>query len=50
MDSSFRVIGVHGSGVFSSVLKAIEISTNNEVAIKIARNRPTLLVILNPLT
>ena len=38
LGDKYKIIGFHGQGVFSNVLKAIDVTTNDLVAIKLLRN------------
>jgi serine/threonine-protein kinase PRP4 len=38
LQEKYRVLGFHGKGVFGSVLKAVDIETNQDLAIKVIRN------------
>jgi hypothetical protein len=40
LGEKYKIIGFHGQGVFSNVLKAVDLSSNELVAIKLLRNNP----------
>jgi serine/threonine-protein kinase PRP4 len=46
INGRYRVVGIHGKGVYSTVVKALDIQDNNlEVAVKISRNNETMYVV-----
>merc|ERR1712000_749285 len=42
MNDKYRILGKHGKGVFSQVLKVEELETKNVFAIKVSRNNDTM--------
>ena len=42
MDQRYRILGFHGKGVFSTVLRCLDLETQSEVAIKVARNNDAM--------
>jgi len=42
MNDKYRILGKHGKGVFSQVLKVEELETKNIFAIKVSRNNDTM--------
>ena len=45
MNDKYRIIGTHGKGVFSQVLKVEELQTQKIFAVKVNRNNETMYVI-----
>lgn len=45
-ESRYRILGSVGKGIFSSVFRAVQASTETEVAIKVLRSNPVMYSLL----